>query len=351
MRQLFILSKFLFEIGIMYITLILYPQIKLMNCIKFFSNLISSSLLIIFLNSCSKSGETVVTPSPVPPIVTILVPTAPSLLKASNLSTSAISLSWVDNATNEDGFKIERKIGSANFSLIATLAANKIFYKDSLLTPNTTYTYRVYSYNSAGKSTTYSNLDSAITNFTSITIGTQKWMDNNLEITSYLNGDSIPQVTDSATWANLTTGAWCYYLNDSTNYAKYGKLYNWYAVNDSRGLAPQGWHIPSDAEWTTLETYLGGQLVAGGKMKESGTLHWLTSNNGGTNNSGFSGLPGGFRYDNGVFDGINIYGSWWSSTVLDISSSYSCSLGYTSVVLGRNIMNKKNGYSIRCIKD
>ncbi|NQW78846.1 MAG: fibrobacter succinogenes major paralogous domain-containing protein, partial [Chitinophagaceae bacterium] len=100
-------------------------------------------------------------------------------------------------------------------------------------------------------------------NYSSILIGTQNWMDKNLNVSTYQNGDIIQYVSDPAAWAALTTGAWCYYNNDPANNAIYGKLYNWYAVNDLRGLAPKGWHIPTDAEWTTLSTTLGGDAIAG----------------------------------------------------------------------------------------
>ena len=124
----------------------------------------------------------------------------------------------------------------------------------------------------------------------------QTWMLKNLDVDRYRNGDPIPKVTDPSIWTSLTTGAYCYYNNDSATYAAtYGKLYNWYAVHDPRGLAPEGWHIPSDAEWATLETCLGGSSVAGGKMKETGTTHWTAPNTDATNSSGFAGLPGGFR--------------------------------------------------------
>ena len=147
-----------------------------------------------------------------------------------------------------------------------------------------------------------------------IQIGTQKWMSKNLDVAFYRNGDPIPQVTGPTAWAGLTTGAWCYYNNDSKQGNKYGKLYNWYAVNDPRGLAPQGWHVPSDAEWTILETALGGSSVAGGKMKEAGTLNWANPNTGGNNNSGFAGLPGGGRGSSGAFSIVGNFGFWWSST-------------------------------------
>ena len=144
-----------------------------------------------------------------------------------------------------------------------------------------------------------------------VTIGSQVWTSKNLDVATYRNGDVIPQVQDPNAWENLTTGAWCYYDNDASNGTKYGKLYNWYAVNDPRGLAPKGYHIPTDAEWTQLSDYLGGESEAGTKMKS--TSGWVENGNG-TNSSGFSGLPGGYRYYDGTFDDIGDYGYWWSST-------------------------------------
>ena len=154
----------------------------------------------------------------------------------------------------------------------------------------------------------------AQTNLSNVKIGEQTWMVKNLDVDHYRNGDPIPQVTDQTAWANLTTGAWCYYNGDATQGSTYGKLYNWYAVSDPRGLAPAGWHIPSDEEWTTLEKSLGGSSVAGGKMKETGTLHWETPNSGGNNSSGWAGLPGGCRSVNGFFSSVKENGFWWSSS-------------------------------------
>ncbi len=150
--------------------------------------------------------------------------------------------------------------------------------------------------------------------YTSLTIGTQQWMEKNLDVTTYRNGDLIPYVTDPAVWAGLTTGAWCYYNNDPSNNGTYGKLYNWYAVNDPRGLAPVGWHVPTDAEFTTLTTYLGGESVAGGKMKVTGTTTWVTPNTGATNTSGWAGLPGGYRTNDGAFANVGYNGTWWSAS-------------------------------------
>ena len=188
-------------------------------------------------------------------------------------------------------------------------------------------------------------------NLLNVKIGDQTWMVKNLDIVHYRNGDLIPQVADQTKWPYLTTGAWCYYSNDSTQGKTYGKLYNWYALNDPRGLAPKGWHVPSDAEWTALETSLGGSLVAGGKMKEAGMLHWSTSNNGGNNSSGWAGLPGGQRGYNGYFMSIGEVGIWWSSSESNTPLAVIRILSYADVRIGRSTGYSYFGYSVRCIKD
>ena len=185
-----------------------------------------------------------------------------------------------------------------------------------------------------------------------IQIGTQLWSQFNLDVAFYRNGDPIPQVTDAGEWAGLTIGAWCYYNNDSTQGTKYGKLYNWYAVNDARGLAPQGWHIPTDAEWTTLSDTLGGVSVAGGKMKEAGTLNWANPNTGGNNESGFAGLPGGYRNSDGTFYDVGSRGSWWSATEINVASlAWLRSLLYFLGSLNRGNVNKALGLSVRCLRN
>ena len=182
-----------------------------------------------------------------------------------------------------------------------------------------------------------------------VQIGNQIWMTKNLNVSRYRNGDPIPQVTDPTQWANLTTGAWCYYEND-LNYGKiYGKLYNWYAINDPRGLAPQGYHVPSDTEWETLITFLGGMTVAGGKLKA--TTRWTFANNSASNSSGFTGLPGGFRRYFGYFNAIGIEGQWWSSTEFDSDNAYFRMLGYDSAYVFRTADFKIGGLSVRCVKD
>jgi uncharacterized protein (TIGR02145 family) len=191
-----------------------------------------------------------------------------------------------------------------------------------------------------------------------VKIGTQVWATKNLNVSRYRNGDRIPQVKSRAKWAALTTGAWCWYNNDSTIGAIYGKLYNWYAVHDPRGLAPTGWHIPSDSEWLTLEVFLGGYVVAGGKMKSTGTIKagtglWRTPNTDANNSSGFTGLPGGLRRpDLGTFDYIGNYGYWWSSTeIFKTISAQNRRLFYLSGSVTSDEISERFGFSVRCLRD
>ena len=181
-----------------------------------------------------------------------------------------------------------------------------------------------------------------------VTIGSQVWTSKNLDVATYCNGDAIPQVHDKGVWASLTSGAWCYYDNDASKGTKYGKLYNWYAVNDPRGLAPNGYHIPTDAEWTQLSDYLGGDEEAGTKMKS--TSGWVENGNG-TNSSGFSVLPGGFRNYNGTFNYIGYFGYWWSSTELDTNIAWYRYLGYNYGNVTRNYSYRGFGISVRCLRD
>lgn len=188
-----------------------------------------------------------------------------------------------------------------------------------------------------------------------VTIGKQVWMSENLNVDKFRNGDPIPEAKTDEEWEKAGENkqpAWCYYDNDPANGAKYGKLYNWYAVNDPRGLAPEGWKIPSYEDWTLLTDFLGGESVAGKKMKS--TEFWA-GNNGvsgnGTNESGFSGLPGGNRNGSGSFYGIGKYGFWWSSAEYSTDNAWYRTLGYN---LGRvNSFNydKTDGFSVRCLRD
>jgi uncharacterized protein (TIGR02145 family) len=187
--------------------------------------------------------------------------------------------------------------------------------------------------------------------YKTVTIGTQTWMAENLRTTKYNDGTEIPNVTDIGEWSGLTSGAYCNY-NNATNIdtiATYGRLYNWYAVNTGE-LAPNGWHVPTDDEWTTLTTYLGGDASASDKIKETGTLHWEGSNSTATNESGFTAIPGGHRYKDGLFKTIGQLSLWWSSTEYDLYA-WGRHVSNLSTVLGKPLADKEDGFSIRCVKD
>jgi uncharacterized protein (TIGR02145 family) len=184
-----------------------------------------------------------------------------------------------------------------------------------------------------------------------VTIGQQVWMTKNLDVSTFRNGDPIPQAKTDEEWEAAGENqqpAWCYYNNDPQNEEIYGKLYNWYAVNDKRGLAPEGYHVPTDAEWTQLSDYLGGEDVAGKKMKS--TSGWFENGNG-TNESGFNGLPGGVRYNNGTFRYQGDDGYWWSASEFNADVAYNRLLDRSSDDLGRNDGNKGGGFSVRCLRD
>jgi len=233
------------------------------------------------------------------------------------------------------------------------------------LNPSTTYYLRAYATNSVGTAygaqQTFTTTSVAV--LPSITIGTQVWTNQNLSVARYRNGDIIPQVTDPTQWAALTTGAWCWYNNDSATYgATYGRLYNWYAVNDARGLAPQGWHVPSNAEWDRLVKYLDAgadtncvncyqSFIAGGAMKS--TVGWNAPNAGATNSSGFAALPGGNRNVAAAFDGGGgRLGYWWSASESNTTQAWFRGLYYNENIVYRGpAANKLIGFSVRCVRD
>lgn len=186
--------------------------------------------------------------------------------------------------------------------------------------------------------------------YKTIKIGNQVWMAENLSTTKLNDGTPIPLVTDNDTWGNLTTPGYCFYNNKTQNGDMYGALYNWYAVNTGK-LCPEGWHVPSDDEWTTLTMYLGGESVSGSKLKETGTTHWIGSNTGSTNETSFTALPGGYRLFNISFYYSGRKGIWWSASEEDISYAWLRSMNVSSSNVVRNYSSKENGLSVRCIKD
>lgn len=213
-----------------------------------------------------------------------------------------------------------------------------------------------------GSSTTVTDYDGNVYN--TVTIGTQVWMKENLKTTHYANGTAIPLVNSNATWDALTatSKAYCWYGDNEANKATYGALYTWAAAMNGaasvtanpsgiQGVCPTGWHLPSDAEWSQLTTYLGGESVSGVKLKETGTTHWSSPNTGATNETGFTALPGGHRYTFGAFSVIGLFGTWWSATELNASNAWHRYMGYYSGDVFRNYDYKEVGFSVRCLRD
>jgi uncharacterized protein (TIGR02145 family) len=241
----------------------------------------------------------------------------------------------------------------------------------SSLTQNTTYYARAYATNSEG---TFYGIDYIFTtlnqlfvngsalidvdgnNYQTVVINGKQWMKGNLNVSKYRNGDIIPEVTDMTQWDAITTGAWCYYKNDTANGTIYGKLYNWYAINDPRGLAPLGWHIPTEPEWKSLTDFLGGPTLAGMKLRDIGDL-WSTSSVMATNQAGFSALPAGYGYltynytpADQVFNSLGDVAFWWSATSTSTNTAYSLNVNLNNSVT-RSAILKKTALSVRCVKN
>jgi uncharacterized protein (TIGR02145 family) len=187
--------------------------------------------------------------------------------------------------------------------------------------------------------------------YSTVTIGKQVWMTENLKTTHYNDGSAIPLVTDDTEWSNLISPGYSWYKNDEVTYgATYGALYNWYTV-ESGNICPDGWHVPEDKELTALAVYLGGESLAGGKLKETGTEHWVSPNTGATNQTGFTALPGGYRDSSGNFYYIGYNGYWWSATQNNVTYAWPRSLSHNTTTMDKFPDNKKNGYSFRCVAD
>jgi len=300
-------------------------------------------------------------------------PVAPTVTTNSVTAISTASATCGGNITSDGNSDVTARGVCWSTSTSPTIADSKTTngtgtgtFTSSItgLTANTNYHVRAYATNAIGTSygndvsfTTTTQGSSTVTDidgnvYNTVTIGTQTWMAENLKVTHYRNGDPITNVTVDATWNTLTTEAYCWYNNDYTTYGSvYGALYNWFAVNDSRNICPTGWHVPTDVEWNTLENYLGGASVAGGKLKETGTTHWLTPNQGATNEVGFNALPGGYRYSSAVFGTVASRGLFWTKYQQNIYNAAYVYLmnDFESVV--NSSQNLKAGMSLRLVKD
>jgi len=319
-------------------------------------------ILLIGLLSCDKP----VGPNE-PPAIPVLSTTAISVITqytahaGGNVTSdggNAVTTRGICWSINHNPSTVDSKTtdgaGTGNYSSILTG-----------LVPNTTYYLRAYATNSAGtaygnevtfvsqtvSTTTVTDIDGNV--YPVITIGNQTWMQENLKVTRYSDGEAIPTGLSDASWGTTTSGALAIYNNDAANNTAYGKLYNWYAGIDSRKIAPQGWHVPSKEEWETLINFLGGSLTAGGELKEAGLTHWSSPNSGATNNSGFNGLPAGTRLPAGSYTFIGNNGYWWTSTeYLAGSADAEAMLLLNSSIESLQVTgSKQNGASIRCIKD
>ena len=241
------------------------------------------------------------------------------------------------------------------------------------LNPNTIYYVRAYVQGSSG--TLYGNEITITTNvvpqpvlnpnltygsvtdidgnvYPTISICNKTWTARNSNTSKYKNGDVIPHVQDPIQWVNMTSGAWCYYKNDSSYGPAYGKLYNWYAVTDPRGIAPQGWHLPTSAEWTSLTNCMGNQSVAGCKLKEVGSSHWGMNNNCSTNESGFTAIPTGFRkHSNGEFYGGSIQNGNQASFCIWYGNNSIADLSAGSGGMSSQSQGIYSGFPTRFVKD
>lgn len=238
------------------------------------------------------------------------------------------------------------KVGDHNIT-ISGLTANTTYYIRSYCKEGGTY---IYGEEVQAKTSIETLKDVDNNTYNAIEIGTQVWMQENLKVIHYRNGDPITNVTADNAWSSTTSGAYCWYDNNPSNKDTYGALYNFYNVEDSRNLCPSGWHVPSDAEWTTLSNYLGGDDISGGKLKEFGLSHWNHPNTDATNSSGFSALPAGYREFDGAFNSLGDEGKWWSRTLNDLSTAFFRYIYNNYSTLFNENFKKNSGLSIRCIK-
>lgn len=351
-------------------------------------NFLYLSFLSLFLFSCSKSDSVSGTNSSI------------GLLKVQTYSVENINftnancvgiVTYGPNAVSAAGIcwstSPNPTISGLHTTEVVSVTSTSFTSTLSPLSANTTYYARAYATDSNGTvygtQISFNTLNILYTSgggvtdidgghYDSVKLNGVEWMKKNLEVTKYKNGDDIPQVTDVTQWEALTTGAWCYYENDTANGPIYGKLYNWYAITDPRGLAPAGWHIPTDTEWSNLATFLGGENGAGSKLKENSTTStWDVTTNYATNQSGFTAVPAGTGYLNyhlpapvvppapapalaDLFKGKTKVTYWWSATTTGSTASdivWSRNVNSSTDQLVRSGAIKSSGLSVRCVKN
>lgn len=317
-------------------------------------HLIGSGFLIIsgILYSCKRAEIPAVTTAEITSITTTSAKSGGNITDDGGAEITSRGICWnstgnplVANQRTSDG----TGTGSFNSSL-------------SLLKPNTFYYLRAYATNNAG--TGYGNevgfatlditrgtVDDIDGNtYKTVSIGSQVWMAENLKTTRYNDNTLIPLVIDNTTWNHMITPGYCWYNNDASTFkSDYGALYNWYTIATGK-LCPLGWHVPTDLQWSEMATYLGGETLAGDKLKEEGEAHWTILNSGATNESGFTALPGGGRID-GSFVYIGTAGAWWSATGYDAENALCRELDNDIDELLIGHLSKSQGFSVRCIQN
>lgn len=267
----------------------------------------------------------------------------PDFLSIGNIINSNVSVNSSANSNYLKATFINSTSSPQNFTF-------SIIYNNSVngITKNTAF-QGIVTGTTAPSTTTVSDIEGNI--YSIVTIGTQLWMGENLKTTKFNNGDAIANLVTNSQWSVATQPGWCYYNNDPLNNNPYGKMYNFFTVADTRNVCPTGWHVPSDAEWTTLENHLGSSSIAGGKMKSTGTQYWMSPNTGATNESGFSALPGGARNFGGIFSGVGSDGGCWSSTEFNTNNAIYRTPFHSDASL-YNLNDSKNvGIYIRCVKN
>jgi len=308
---------------------------------------------LMMASSCTEEKDSVpeLTTSPVTYVSEISVTFSGTVTSDGGAAVTERGICWsTSHNPTTASEKLPNGTGTGNFT--CTLTA---------LFTNTPYFVRAYAINSAG--TGYGqemafrtwndelvfDIDGNV--YHTVTAGSHVWLVENLKVTHYRNGDEVELITGNATWEGLTSGAYSNYDHSSGNADIYGRLYNWFAVNDGRNIAPEGWHVSSDEEWTNLSGSQGGDAVAGSKLKEAGTIHWREPNADATNESGFCALPGGHREYGGGFTYINWGGGWWCSTEENPNDAWIRYMDYGAFDTWRALEDKRYGRSVRCVKD
>ncbi len=316
-------------------------------------------LICILASGCKKKEESEPTPLPSPTLTTtdvleVLMYTAKSGGSIGSDGGSTVTARGVCWSTKDKPTISDNKTNDGS-------GAGSFTSKLNNLLPNTKYYLRAYATNGNGTgygpTLVFTTVSDKLTDidgneYPVIQIGNQVWMAENLKTTRLNNGMSISNLTDNTEWIYSLSPAYCWYNNDMATYKNtYGGLYNWYAVNSGR-LCPEGWHVPTVNDWEALIFYLGDKTIAGNKLKETGTTHWYNNPNA-TNETGFTGLPGGERADNGAFVDVRYYGLFWSSSENEneYGKAYNYVLGYQSNGLDKYNNGKFFGFSVRCIKD